>query len=374
MRIALFSSGFNSSELRLQPWLTLNNIGLRLKSAGHDVWLVTDSYSKDPLPLPVQRFRTLRGTNSAEITAWIKYFKPERTVVSVSPFSLATAGWYSALDPNNSLAFLPYALYTCGELLNARRYLSAFEFFGYGRNLLMPNSLWRQRLAQRFRGVVCQSQRTAKRLSGNVNYLVIPPGIDLSQWQMIESRSLTDEEQRIFLYLGSPKAIRGFDVLLEAMKRLPDNIFLRVLARGLEESELTKLKSHFSKIGLASRITLQGGWLTPADLRFEIQHAAAVVLPFVLVPSEIPVSVMEAIACGTSVIVSDIDGLPEAAGSAAIIVPAGNSMVLAEEMFALTANEQRRHLLHEACFTRRQQYIDWDEVTKRWATALDVQL
>ncbi len=374
MHIAFFSSGFNESEMRLQPWLTLLEVGVRLQAEGHEVWLATDGESKKVFPFPVRRFRTLRGTDSGAITEWLKDFRPDRAVVSVSPFSLATAGWHATLNQQTTWAFLPYALYNSREMAGVWRHLSISDRWGYGRNLLIPRVFWRQRLARRFRGVICHSRRTADRLGTGISCEVIKPGLDLEQWRPLDSLVLTAEEQRTFLYVGSTHRIRGFNVLLEVIRRLPKEICLRVLARGANTIAEAQLKARLAQIELGSRVTVCGGWLSPEELRSEIQHSAAVILPFVLVPSEIPVSIMEAVACGTPVIISDIDGLPEVAGEAGIVVPPGDPDALAKAMHQLSMDCPRQQALRKACLVRRQQFMGWPEVSRRWALVLEVPL
>ena len=373
MRIAIFSSGYNSFQLRLQPWLTLCKVGTYLRSAGHEVWIATDGKRDETLPIPTKHFRSLRGTESVAITSWLKEFSPDRTVVSVSPFSLATAVWYTELDPRTSWAFLPYALYNFHEMASGWRHLSLAERWGYGRNLLFPEKVWKKRIRRHFKSVLCQSHRTACRLGPEVTSKVIPPGLDIAYWHPDDYLDLhTTEKQRTYLYMGSLKAIRGFDVLLEAMKILPAEICLHVLARGLVEQEEMQLKARLEKIGLSSRVRVRSGWLSPKEIREELKHVAAVVLPFVLVPSEMPVSVMEVIACGTPVIVSDIDGLPEFSGEAGTSVPPGNPDALAETMKLLAMDEVKQQDLRRACVVQRQKYLDWTTVAKRWAVMLNV--
>jgi len=97
-----------------------------------------------------------------------------------------------------------------------------------------------------------------------------------------------------------------------------------------------------------------------------------VVLPFVLVPSELPVSVLEVIACGTPAIVSDIDGLPASVGEAGIVVPQANARRLAAEMLALATLPERQAALRRACLRQRDNYQSWDATAERWAAALRV--
>jgi len=373
MRIAIFLSGFNTSESRLQPWLTLLEVGAYLKAAGHDVWLVTDKSSNDTLALPTKRFKSLRGTESAAIAKWVGDFKPARSVVSVSPFSLATAGWHAALDAQTTWAHLPYALYNAKEISVAWKHLAASARWGFGRNLFIPKTLWRQRLARRFKGVICQSLRTTARIGSDIKCKVISPGLDLGKWQPVE-HALTTEEQRTFLYVGSSTSIRGFDVLLEAMRLLPPDICLRVLARGINKTAELQINKRLAGYGLSSRVKVNGGWLSTEVLISEIQHATAVVLPFVLVPSELPVSVMEAIACGIPVIVSDIDGLPETAGSAGLVVSPGNAVALAATMQRLAMDNTLQQSLRKACLEQRKGYQSWPVIARLWADVLEVPL
>ncbi len=371
MRLVIFSSGFSSARLRLQPWLTLLEVGLQMKSSGHDVWVATDGADDGKLPLPVRRFKSLRGTQSEEISGWLKKIAPDRVVTSVSPFSLATAGWHASLNPRSAWAFLPYALYSGGEMARAWRHLIPADRWGYGRNLVIPRGVWQRRLARRFRGVICQSRRTIDRLGVGIRGEAISPGIDLDQWRPAENADRSDAGQQPFLYVGSPKSIRGFNVLLDAMKRLPPAIRLRVLARGLDADGETALRQRLSGIGIADRVDVRGGWLSRDDLVSEIRQAAAVVLPFVLVPSEIPVSVMEVIACGTPVIVTDIDGLPEAVGPAGLVVPPGDSIALGGAMKNLSQNHGHLQSLRDACLVQRRRYTGWSEVAQQWAARLE---
>lgn len=372
MRVALFSSGFTAAQLRLQPWLTLGEVGRRLQAAGHEVCVATDAADAADLPLPARRFSSLAGTASRAIADWLRDFAPDRAVVSVSPFSLATAGWHGALRRDASWAFLPYALYEHGEMAAAWPHLIRADRWGFGRNLLVPGPVWRSRLRRRFRGVICQSRRTARRLGDSVTTNVIPPGIELANWTPADAPDAGERpRERPFVYVGSPKAIRGFDVMLDAFALLPDGPRLRVLARGASVGDEAALRSRLAARGLADRVEVRGGWLDAAGLAREIRDATAVLLPFVLVPSELPVSVMEVVACGTPVITTDIDGLPEAVGAAGRVVPPGDAPALAKAIRELAELPAHATTLRRACLARRRRYHDWSEVAGMWTRLLE---
>jgi glycosyltransferase involved in cell wall biosynthesis len=156
------------------------------------------------------------------------------------------------------------------------------------------------------------------------------------------------------------------------MAMLPSRVKLRVLARGVDANGEAELRAELWARGLADRVSVTGGWLAPEDLWTEIQSAVAVVLPFVLVPSELPVSVPEVISCGTPAIVTDIDGLPESVGDAGVVVPPANPGQLAGAMLELANHPERVAVLREACLRRRETLPDWDTVADRWAVALSL--
>jgi glycosyltransferase involved in cell wall biosynthesis len=175
-----------------------------------------------------------------------------------------------------------------------------------------------------------------------------------------------------FVYFGSTRSIRGYTVLLEAMTKLPAHMKLSVLARGLEGAGAVEMKKGLKSRGLADRVRVTGGWQTSEQMKAEMQCALAVVLPFVLVPSEVPVSVLEVTACGTPVIVTDIDGLPESVGEAGVVVPPGDAAQLAAAMLKLANQPDKVAALRRACLRRRETFQDWDAVAERWEAVLNL--
>ena len=159
--------------------------------------------------------------------------------------------------------------------------------------------------------------------------------------------------------------------LLDAMTRLRgQNIKLKVLARGADTAALEQIDAQVRRRGLADCVEVVGGWLDQTHLVEEIQAATAVLLPFVLVPSELPVSAMEAIACGTPVITTNIDGLPSTVGSAGLVVDQGSSEQLARAMLDLYSDRARLERCREACTQQTEQMNSWGEMGGQWEEVL----
>jgi len=69
----------------------------------------------------------------------------------------------------------------------------------------------------------------------------------------------------------------------------------------------------------------------------------------------------EAMACGAPVIVSDGGALPEVAGDAGVVTPAGESAALAEALGALLTDPERRARIGSACAARAATAFRWED-------------
>jgi glycosyltransferase involved in cell wall biosynthesis len=226
---------------------------------------------------------------------------------------------------------------------------------------------------RRCEALIVQSQTTAERLKQSFGPKVIvhtiPPGIDLEDWP--QQSKINNHDNLRLLYLGTATAIRGFDLALEAMARLSDmSVNLRVLARGADTFDLAKMQAKISQLGVDEKVSLAGGWINRSQLIEEIHSADAVLQPFVLVPSELPVTAMEVIACGTPVIGSKIDGLPSTIGSAGIVIRQGNVEELTDAIVRLVQKAHVRTIWRDGCLQQRSAMLNWDQVTAQWEDVL----
>ena len=145
------------------------------------------------------------------------------------------------------------------------------------------------------------------------------------------------------LMLGRISRIKGQDVLVEAIRRLPaalrDRIELRIVGGAFEDEERERaLAASIAAAGLSDRITLLPFVADPAP-HFLWADVAAV-------PSSLPESLgrvaIEAMAYGIPPIVSDIGGLPEVVehGRTGWVVPPGRPDALADALAAIVSSPQ----------------------------------
>lgn len=374
LRAVFMVDGLHAGVLALQPWLTFVEVARYLSRHDWQVHFVSNrECDAGALPdgVSYHRVGSLRPSARTEIRGLLASLAPAVTVCPVTPMSLAATGWYRDV-PGRLYAFASYPCYSASELGRALGKVPAKELSQYLRHLLVPSWWWRRRLRDRFDGVIGQSTRTLDRVTDLQRCCrahMIPAGLQSEHWSPGECEPPGDADGFRLLYVGSPKSIRGFDVMLDALSQLGKATYgLRILARGSTSDEIEALSRRVrERLGEGARqVEFVGGWMDRDAYRDEIRAADLVLLPFVLVPSELPVSVIECIACGTPVVTTDIDGLPQAAGEAGRIVRTGDAAALAAALSGLLLQPGELDALKRACAERRAQLLDWEQVGARW--------
>lgn len=375
MRIVFCIYDFVSAKLPLQPWLTICLVAEGLARRGHSVHVVSDVIEPARISgVETHTVNSLRGSNAAEMRALLATLRPDALVFLPTPLNIATAFWLDGLSCR-CIGFASYPFYNASELMTAVRCIGLADVKQYLRHLLVPEFIWVRAMRRRMHALIAQSATTAVRLesafAGKPASLCIAPGMDLAQWPYLAQRDKTVDAPLRLLYLGAAIAIRGFDVALDALAQVRDErVHLRVLARDADASAVAAIQSATARRGLGERVEVEGGWIDRARLIEEIHAADAVLQPFVLVPSELPVTAMEMIACGTPVIGSDIDGLPSTIGPAGTVVKQGSSAALAEAIMNFAQSAQLRAAWRAGCRQQREAMLDWGAVTERWEVVL----
>lgn len=370
MKVVFCIYNFINEKLPLQPWLTINEIACRLNSDGHEVHIVTDIADSADSDLNIHAVSSLRGSNKEEIFSVIDGIAPDVLVTLITPLNLATGGWVSRYKETRVIAFSSYPFYSFKELVRALPHVKLAELKSYLRHLLVPGFLWKSNLIKYYSCVICQSDSGKHRLSNLLgqNDIVhsIQPGINLDTWKPLQKDGTGSKTLKL-LYLGTASDIRGFNICLQAYKRITDkDISLTILARGAAAQQTEAISAKLKSLNIEDRCQLIGGWINREEMIVHINASDLVVLPFVLVPSELPVSVMEVIACGTPVITTDIDGLPSTVGEAGVIVKQGSVTSLKEAIIVIYNQPDNLDRLKECCVTESAKMHSWDVMCDKW--------
>jgi len=148
---------------------------------------------------------------------------------------------------------------------------------------------------------------------------------------------------------------KGFDVLLAALKQVPDAV-LTIVGDGPQGEALRSAAA-----GLGGRVAF-AGHLDRAGLDEAYRHADIAVFPSRPAASGdqdgLPVAMLEAMGSGLAVIASDLPGLNEAVvdGISGVLVPPGDHAALAATIRELAADPAQRRALGDAAASRARDY------------------
>jgi glycosyltransferase involved in cell wall biosynthesis len=109
------------------------------------------------------------------------------------------------------------------------------------------------------------------------------------------------------------------------------------------------------------------GYVSESEKVALLSGAEALVYPSLYEGFGFPV--LEAMACGTPVLTSNVSALPETAGDAALLVDPRDEAAIAEGMRRLLLDEALRERLRAAGPKRAAQF-NWDDTARRTADVL----
>jgi len=205
---------------------------------------------------------------------------------------------------------------------------------------------------------------------------VIPPGVDLTHFYPIpadEAKQFVGlkKEDRMLLFVGRIEPLKGVDTLIRAMSRLQLQKLMRpghlAIIGGepdasLQEMsvEMARLQQLCDELGLGQTVIFLGK-RSQDTLPYYYSAAEAVVMPSHY--ESFGMVALEAMACGTPVIASEVGGLAYLVqdGETGFTIPNDDPEALSEKLAALLGDLQ----LRQAMGTRAAEYArdySWEKI------------
>lgn len=164
---------------------------------------------------------------------------------------------------------------------------------------------------------------------------------------------------RVILHVATAARYKNTPAILEALKILKED------SGALGECWLLRIGADFfpeeaaliARLGVGDRIRHAGRIVD--DRLLSACYRAADVFVFPSIWEGFGWPVLEAMACGTPVVVSDAASLPEVAGDAGLSVPPHDYRALAEAARAILSNPQERRILSEKAL-RQARRFSWE--------------
>lgn len=276
MRVCVVTPSFYPAMVYGGPIVSTYHTYAELAKQGFDVFVsTTNANGKTKLDVVCQRFLQLNDR------FYVKYY--DDTVTGRFSWRFILSVWrdikvsdvvrvediFSTYIPP-SLIFA--RLFAKPMLISARGVLSRWSLSSK-RPLL--KKIWLEILIRPFvRGSWwhATSEREKEeilRFDGNAKIVVIPNGIDMSQFEAVRSLSAVDymtkfagvsrAPQTIIVSMGRLHKVKGFDVLIDAFAGLSsDHSNAVLLIAGEDDGERSGLEARIERLGLGGRVFLTG--------------------------------------------------------------------------------------------------------------------
>ncbi len=205
---------------------------------------------------------------------------------------------------------------------------------------------------------------------------VIPAGVNLDTFHPVDRdearRALGIAEENVILYVGRIEPLKGIDILLRAVPMLEREQDLRVLIVGGSPSgdaELDRLRTLAKDLDIQDSVTFTG---SVPQHRLPAYYAAADVFVLPSHSESFGLAALEAMACGTPVVVSRVGGLKTfiKSGETGYLVPWRCPESFAQRLDVLLANPELRYTMGRAARTQALN-MGWGRVADRMLDCYD---
>lgn len=212
------------------------------------------------------------------------------------------------------------------------------------------------------------------------NIHVVPPGVDVTHFRpMNRARAKAEiglsSRQRMLLFVGRIERLKGIDTLLEAVASIRDRVpalaedlVLAIIGGDLNEAEddnaeMARLKGLREALGLHRLVTFLGA-KDQDRLRYYYNAAEALVMPSDY--ESFGMVALEAMACGTPVIASEVGGLAYLIqdGWTGFHVPVRDPDALADRIISLLRSPDLRNEMSRNASRSAQDYA-WPVIADR---------
>lgn len=201
-------------------------------------------------------------------------------------------------------------------------------------------------------------------------FVIIPNGIDMQRFSPVEDKSSLRSAHGV----PTDIPVAGLVAHLKAVKNL--SLFVEVADSVLQTGtkahfivvgdgpESSSLKAEIEKRGLQTHFTLPGSQPDPAEW-----HRMFDVLLLTSHSEAMPLTILEANACGVPAVATDVGGVRDVIvqGETGYYVPAGDADALTQRLLELFHQPETRQRMGQAARHRAEQYYSLDAMVCRYA-------
>lgn len=275
------------------------------------------------------------------------------------------------------IAYVPGGLCPLSGSIKLIQMGEAKRALPYLLDTLTPHSWVAEKLQKiGFEGIVCQAPLTGRdaEKSGWKKVVTALPGKD--EVPVTDSSKLMQmglEGQKYILFSGAPAPTRGAVLAMKAFDgiadRLPDTKMIMLMRRDVS-SDFTDFDKAVGEIAHKDRFIISYDRLTREQLFCFFKEAYAVMLPFLIVPSEIPLTYFEVMQMGTPVITFENGGTTDYLRKGLKMAKSRTAASLGRAIESICTNADERNELARNAKLIMSNHPTWKETSEKWLSIL----
>jgi phosphatidylinositol alpha-1,6-mannosyltransferase len=388
MKICILCFNFREGNLRKQPWCYVYQIAKGLTERGIDTCVITTGKDTTIERIRVRGVHSLDSIFLGESDDVIRVLDEEEPNLVVKLMGTTSFLKIRRRIFRPVVGILTSPIYTVREVMS----VGVGEFIRHGNYLwihlvgsLIPHALFR-RSGSNYETIVVLSEKNRNRLVETgitTNLVTIPPGIDSFDLELPSQESVkkirttvNPEGLPLILYFTSPLTVRGTDVLVKAFARVKETIPAKlVFLSRMDYPELNKdinyLKTLAAQKGVIDSVEFITQTLSRNEVKEYLVAADVICLPFKLVLSDAPISILEAMALRRPVISTDIAGIPEMLGDDGHLIGQNDISALAERIHLILENSKEWGSLSEFKTEHSMNDRTWSRVNEEFQVVVE---
>jgi glycosyltransferase involved in cell wall biosynthesis len=203
--------------------------------------------------------------------------------------------------------------------------------------------------------------------------------------QKFTNKIIGNSDDLMVAYFGSPCTLRGVDTAILSMQRIlikRQDVKLVIFSRrnlGYNTADDWHLKAEeealielVKRLGLTKNVKVVSGTLDKSTLKQYLTSSFVVVLPFKLILSEPPLTVLEAMSMGKVVITTNLGSLPEIVGEdRGILIDPGDSDALARTILFLADHQKESAQIGKNAQQYAANFPTWEHIAQKFTELLN---
>lgn len=383
MNVCLYTIDMYAGTERLMPWRTLIEVA-KYMSECSDLSVTVCSGQDKKLGNREYDSVTIHSIKKG-IPALVAYLKENKADVLFLPIAFRDVFKPFEQLQNikaQKIAYIPGGIYPFNGIMALSKKIGISNARSYILEKVIPHS-WLTKKLKRIgvSHIISFSDLTRQNIMKcgwpSTFALSAIPGLD--DFNRLESdystlNKLNLQGKKFILFSGAPATIRGSIMLLKAFELFAENeatTDLVMLMRQDLSSDFTLFKQTLGEMKNRHRVIVSYEKLSPKQLKAFFESAYVVALPFLLIPSEIPLTYFEVLSCGTPVITFKNGGTTDYVKNATVIISDRTPRTLSSGLELICKNNQYHDYLAKQAKELMKNHPSWKEFAKQWINVID---